>query len=90
MNNSVFLSLIIWILSSALLLLISLFFWRWRKLQRELENRYKYLLSFHRIHQLILENLDYEVMIQRIANIIPDELRFATGVLAILDEKKGT
>lgn len=78
------------IVSVAILLLLATFIWQWVNFRHELDNRYKALLSFHRIYQLILEDLNYESMIQRIADIIPTELRFATGVLAILDEKKGT
>lgn len=74
---------------SLLLIILFLILRQRLRFERELENRYKTLLSFHRIYQLILENLDYEIMIQRIADIIPNELEFATGVLAILDEEKG-
>lgn len=72
-----------------ILLLLAIIFWQYIKYKRALENRYKTLLSFHRIYQLILENLDYDAMIQKIADIIPNELSFATGVLSILDEKRG-
>lgn len=89
MNNTILFSLAVGVLSVILMVLSVSFFWQRRKFQQELENRYKTLLSFHRIYQLILENLDYESMIQRIADIIPNELKFATGVLAILDEKTG-
>lgn len=82
-------SLLVEVLLIILLIVVALFFWQQRKFRIELENRYKTLLSFHRIYRLILENLDYQSMIQRIADIIPNELRFATGVLAIHDEKKG-
>lgn len=90
MNIAILPILIIGGLSVGLVVLIILFFRQQIKFKQELGNRYKTLLSFHRIYQLILENLDYDVMIQRIADIIPNELRFATGVLAILDEKTGT
>lgn len=92
MDNSILFSLVAGTLSIALLLLVILvLIFRQRvRFQKELENRYKTLLSFHRIYQLILENLDFDAMIQRIADIIPNELKFATGVLAILDEEKGT
>lgn len=77
---------------SFFLLFLSVVFIIWQRVrfQCELENRYKILLSFRRIYKLVLENLDYEAMVQRVADIIPNELRFATGVLAILDEEKGT
>lgn len=90
MNNFILLNLVIGVLSSVSLLLAVILFRQRIKFQQELEDRYKTLLSFHRIYQLILEDLDYEIIIQRIADIIPNELRFATGVLAILDEKTGT
>ena len=89
MGNSALFNWIIGIFSSALLLAVAYIVWQRVKFQRELENRYQTFQSFHRIYQLILEDLDYEAMIQRIADIIPSELRFATGVLAIIDEKKG-
>ena len=92
MGNSILFGVISGALSVALFLLVILILiFRQRiRFQRELENRYKTLLSFQRIYKLILENLDYKAMIQRVADIIPDELSFATGVLAILDEEKGT
>ncbi len=59
------------------------------RFKHELEDRYQALLSYHRIYQLILEDLDFDSVIQKISDIIPNELKFATGVLAILDEKRG-
>ena len=89
MNTATLPNSIIGILSSVLILFIVIYTWQWIKFQRELKNRYRTLQSFHRVYQLILQNLNYEVLIQRIADIIPNELGFATGVLVILDEKKG-
>lgn len=88
MTESMLFSLFIGTLFALFISLVA--FRQEKKYQWELENRYKILLSFHRIYQLILENLDYESMVQRIADIIPNELKFATGVLVILDEKTGT
>lgn len=77
------------ILISLVFLFLAIITWQRIKFKLELDNRYKTLLSFHRIYQLILENLDYNAMIQKIADIIPNEISFATGVLSILDEKRG-
>ena len=90
MNNSALVYIAGSALLSILLFLVIVLFRQHSKYKREMDDRYKTLLSFRRIYQLILENLDFESAIQRIANIIPNELSFATGVLAILDEEKGT
>ncbi len=48
------------------------------------------LQSSRRIYQLILENLDFEIVVQKIADTIPHELQFGTGVVAMIDEQKRT
>ncbi|MBI3341683.1 GAF domain-containing sensor histidine kinase [Candidatus Curtissbacteria bacterium] len=48
------------------------------------------LLVSHELNQIILESLDFEDVVQKIADTIPNQLKFATGVVAIIDTEKGT
>lgn len=43
-----------------------------------------------RLNKIILESLDFEEVAQKIADTIPKELAFATGVVAVIDADKGT
>ncbi len=60
-----------------------------RKLKLNLAENNSVLESSRRIYQIILEDLDFHTLVQKIADIIPNELQFGTGVLAILDEERG-
>lgn len=62
--------------------------WQKVKYSHEINSRNKTLLSSKRIYQIILENLDFDTVVQKIADTIPNELQFGTGVVAILDEDK--
>lgn len=42
------------------------------------------------LNKIILESLDFEDVVQKISDAIPNELSFVTGVVAIIDNKKGT
>lgn len=46
-------------------------------------------MASKRIYKLVLENLNFETVVQRVADAIPEELQFGTGVVSILDEEKG-
>lgn len=59
------------------------------KFQKAREDSKRTLGSAQRIYQILLENPDFENIVQKIADTIPGELKFGTGVLAILDDKKG-
>ncbi len=59
------------------------------KLNSEISKVNKTLQSSRRIYQLILENLDFNEVVQKIADTIPNELQFGTGVVSMLDEGKG-
>lgn len=50
----------------------------------------KALLVSHELNRIILESLDFEDVVQKIADTIPNQLKFATGVVAIIDHNKGT
>ena len=54
-----------------------------------MEQKNKALLLARKINKIILEDLELEVVAQKIADIIPEELRFTTGVLAIFEKEKG-
>lgn len=54
------------------------------------DERNKALIVSRQLNKIILESLDFEDVAQKIADAIPNELAFATGVVAIIDEKKGT
>lgn len=47
------------------------------------------LFVSNQLNQIILESLDFEDVVQNIADSIPRELKFATGVVAIIDHNKG-
>lgn len=47
------------------------------------------LLASRKINRIILEELDYDNVVQKIADYIPSEMHFATGVLALIDKDKG-
>lgn len=53
------------------------------------DERNKALIVSRQLNKIILESLDFEDVVQKIADAIPNELAFATGVVAIIDEKKG-
>ncbi len=67
---------------------LSIIVWQRIRYKREIESRNKTLLASKRIYQIILENLDFDTVVQKIADTIPNELQFGTGVVAILDEEK--
>lgn len=46
------------------------------------------LLVSRQLNKIILESLDFEDVVQKIADTIPRELRFATGVVAVIDSQK--
>lgn len=48
------------------------------------------LFVSNQLNKIILESLDFEDVVQNIADSIPRELKFATGVVAIIDHDKGT
>ena len=52
------------------------------------EHADKTMKASKRIYQIILENLDFQTVVQKVADTIPNELQFGTGVVAVLDEKK--
>lgn len=69
-----------------LLLIILIQYIRYRSV---ITNQTKILLASRRIYKLILQDLDFNSVVQKIADTIPNELQFGTGVVAILDENKG-
>ena len=54
------------------------------------DEKNKALVISRQLNKIILESLDYEDVVQRIADAIPNELSFATGVVAIIDQHKRT
>lgn len=66
------------------------------RLKSEVEARTKYLdernralIASKRLNQIILESLNFDEVIQKIADTIPSELYFGTAVVAVVDEQKG-
>lgn len=54
-----------------------------------LEERNRALAATAELNSIILETLDFKETTQRIANAIPRYLGYQTGVLAVVDEKRG-
>ncbi len=54
-----------------------------------LQERVKALETSFNLFGIILNNLDFDKMVQKIADLIPQYLHYETGVLALIDEKKG-
>lgn len=76
------------ILGSAVLILsISLFF-NYRSYKKSILEHEKVIQALRKINKIILEELDFEKVAQKVADAIPIELKFATGVVAIFDEGK--
>jgi len=50
----------------------------------------KALIVSRRLYKIILESLDFDDVVQKIADAIPNELEFATGVVSVIDEQKRT
>lgn len=55
---------------------------------KNLDERNRALVASRRLNQIILESLNFNEVIQKIADTIPSELYFGTAVVAILDAKK--
>lgn len=89
MVTSVWLGLNIFFIVITLTCLVLVLLWQRRNSRRSMAENDKVLQSSRRIYQIILEDLDFHAVVQKIADIIPNELQFGTGVLAILDEEKG-
>src|SRR3989344_2003526 len=60
----------------------------YRKLKLETSELNNVLAASSRINRVLLDDLDFETVIQKIADIIPQELKFGTGVISILNEEK--
>lgn len=50
----------------------------------------KALVVSRRLNKIILESLDFEDVVQKISDSIPNELEFATGVVSIINNEKKT
>ncbi len=59
-------------------------------LRRKVNETTKTLTAVRRIYRLILEDLDFDSVVQKTANSIPEELKFGTGVVSIYDERTRT
>jgi signal transduction histidine kinase len=62
---------------------------REKKIIKRLEERDKAFKAITELNAIILGTLDFNLASQRIANAIPQLLGYQTGVLALVDEKKG-
>lgn len=59
------------------------------KATKELSERNRALAATYGLYEVLLESLDFQEMTQKIADLIPQHLGYETGVVAIIDEKKG-
>src|SRR5206468_12187188 len=58
------------------------------KLIRQMAEREKAFKVTTEINAIILETLEFNLAVQKIANAIPQQLGYTTGVLALIDEKE--
>lgn len=73
-----------------ILVAICIFFaWQIRRYSKSLKESKRVFVVTGRINQILNENLDFKILAQKIADVIPNELSFGTGVLSIFDEKRG-
>lgn len=72
------------------ILLLGLVIWQRTRYEMSREDNKRILQSSRRIYEILLEDPNFETVVQKIANTIPAELKFGTGVLAILNESNGT
>ena len=59
------------------------------ELLKKLEEREKAFNATSALNALVLQTLEFSLLAQRIANAIPQLFGYQTGVLALVDEKKG-
>lgn len=67
----------------------SSFKFREKEIISSLEERDKAFRATAALNAIVLEILDFETAVQQIVNVIPKFLGYETGVLALVDEKKG-
>lgn len=93
-SNSQILLLIIFIISAFSLVGIYYFIRKVGGLSLRSEKRLneinRALVTSQRINKIILKSLNFDDVIQRISDTIPNELFFVTGVVAVVEEKKRT
>ena len=78
------------LLALFIILIVLQFFllWERRRNYLRLERQNKALFVSRKINKIILEEIDLEVVAQKIADMIPEELLFDTGVLSIIDNQR--
>ena len=81
--------IIVQLVSIPLICFLIYVFIQLRRERKATEQLTKQMQASRRIYRL-LETLDFEVVIQQIADTIPNELQFGIGVVAIVDEQKKT
>lgn len=69
------------------LFLLAFAIWQRITLLASVADRNRTLLASRRIYKTILEDLNFDSVVQKIADTIPNELQFGTGVVSILDEQ---
>jgi len=55
---------------------------------RDIDEKNRALVASRRLNSIILQSLDFEEVVQKIADTIPRELYFGTGIVSIIDMKK--
>lgn len=61
-----------------------------RKSDKSLAEQNKALITSQKINKIILQSLNFDEVIQKISDTIPNELFFVTGVVAVIDRVSGT
>lgn len=80
-------SLIFSLLSLFCGLIVSYLYLSLRKsYQSNIRQKSSAILAARKINRIILEELNYENVVQKIADFLPNELQFATGIVSILDD----
>ncbi len=74
----------------SVIFILGIVIWQRTRYKTSREDNKWILQSSQRIYQILLDDPNFGAVVQKIANTIPVELKFGTGVLAILDEARGT
>lgn len=82
MANSIY---ILFNLALGFLIIAIYFLWQNQRIRSQLADRTRALEVAHRINKIVLGALDFEEVAQKIADTIPEELKFGTSMVAILD-----
>ncbi len=90
-------NIIVLIILLIVLVLLIVIYHLWQKVgvvrvkaENRLNDMNRALMTSQRINKIILKSLDFDDVVQQISDTIPNELFFATGVVAVIEKVKRT